>query len=155
MSASPKVHSRETNLVVLPDLTDGRVESLVDTEGVLGRRFHEDTSQVFCQVTTLCIINQPVHYEVARSIYRPGKRGGGCGACGWITSLLTVHSHLALVLEITLVSDEYRREVALALDPKDLLVEFAGFLERCPGCYRVYKDESFPVADVLSVHGST
>jgi hypothetical protein len=47
MSASLRVHTRETNLVVLSNLAVRRVESLVDTEGLLGGCFHEDASRCF------------------------------------------------------------------------------------------------------------
>lgn len=107
---------------MLPDIANGRVEIFVDTEGLLGWRFHP----ICCQVVTLCAIGQFVRisqsgtsWDVSRSSERDGGR---------VTSLLTVYLHLALGLEIALVSDGHHREVVLALNPKDLLM-LAGFLE--------------------------
>jgi hypothetical protein len=58
---------------------------------------------------------------------------------GHVTSLLTVHFNLAVVLEIALLSVDHLQEVVLAPDPEDLLMELAGFLERFSGGYRVYE----------------
>ena len=44
---------RNTDLVVFPDLTNYRVESLVDVDRLLGGCLHEGASEVFCQVATL------------------------------------------------------------------------------------------------------
>jgi hypothetical protein len=60
LNAPPR--GKNTNLVVFPDLTNYRVECLVNVDGLLGGCFHEDASEVFCQITTLydIIIDQPV-----------------------------------------------------------------------------------------------
>lgn len=66
------------NLVVFPDLTNYRVESLVDVNGLLGGCFHEDTSEVFCQITTLCEPSSVHHHRSARlhlKYRQPGRRG--------------------------------------------------------------------------------
>ena len=61
MSAFLHIHPCEVNLVVLDNLADGLVETPIDIAGLLCGCFHEGASQVFCQVTTLCIINQLVY----------------------------------------------------------------------------------------------
>lgn len=43
----------ETNLVVFPDLAYYGIESLVDVDRLLGRCLHEDTSEMFRQITAL------------------------------------------------------------------------------------------------------
>ena len=68
MSASLKAHPQNTNLVVFPDFADERVESLVDIGRVFGGCFHEAcASEVLCQITALCITDQPVHTSYSRS----------------------------------------------------------------------------------------
>ena len=51
-----------------------------------------------------------------------------CGPRGRGALLLTVLSHLGSVPESTFISNERRREAAPTIDPKDLLMELAGFL---------------------------
>jgi hypothetical protein len=112
MSACLTIHPRETNLVVLPDLADGRVESLVDTEGLIGWCFHEDASQMFCQVMSLCVVGQFARTSQSgtlRDISQSNEREGGRGVYGHVTPLLTVNFHPPLVLKFALVSDEYHR----------------------------------------------
>ena len=53
VSSLSKPHLYSTDLVVFPDLADYGTESFVDVDGLLGRCFHEDASEVFRQVTTL------------------------------------------------------------------------------------------------------
>ena len=87
---------------------------------------------MYCQVMTLCIVGQFVRIPqsgTSRYISQPGERDGGHGVRGHVTSLLTVHFNLAVVLEIALVSVEHLRGVVLAPDPEDLLMELAGFIE--------------------------
>ena len=56
MSAPPsRSNWGNPNLVVLPDLTNNRVESFINIDGLFGGCLHEDASEVFCQVTTLCV----------------------------------------------------------------------------------------------------
>jgi hypothetical protein len=81
--------------------------------------------------------------------------GDRYGARGHEALLLTVLSRLGPVLEITLVSNEHRREIAPLIDLKGLLMELAGFLERFPRGYRVHKGKSSFVAHVFSFPGST
>jgi hypothetical protein len=128
------------------------VESLVDVGGVFGGCFHEVcASEVLCQVTTLCIIDQLVHTSYSRSV----NGIVGAGRARAVGSSLTVNAHLALIVEVTLGPDEHYWSIALALDPKDLLMESVGFLERFPGGYRVHQEEPFSGAHVLVPYGST
>ena len=69
-----------------------------------------------------------------------------------MSSSLTVHPNLALVLEIAFVSNEHHRKVILILDPKDLLMELVDLLERLSSGYRVNEDEPFSGAHVLFAH---
>lgn len=48
-----QMRNENTNLVVFPDLTNYRKESLIDVDRLLGGCFHEDASEVLCQITTL------------------------------------------------------------------------------------------------------
>ena len=83
-------------------------------------------------LVVLCIVGQFVRISQSgtlRDISQPSERDGGRGVRGHITSLLTVHFNLAVILEIALVSVEHLREVVLAPDPEDLPMELAGFFE--------------------------
>ena len=87
---------------------------------------------MFCRVMGLCVVGQFACTSQSgrlRDISQSDGRDSGRGAYGHVTSLLTVNFHPPLVLGFALVSDEYHREVVLAPDSKDLLMEFAGFLE--------------------------
>jgi len=65
-----------------------------------------------------------------------------------------VHPDLALVLQVTLISDQDNWETILVLDSQDLLVERANFLEGVPGGDGVDEQEPLARAHVLFPHGA-
>lgn len=66
----------------------------------------------------------------------------------------TIHAHLTLILQITLVGDNDDRELIHILNSENLLVEGTDLLERVPRSDGIDEQETFTRPHVLLAHGT-
>lgn len=137
-SAVRHYYMKNSHLVVFPDFPYKVGESLIDVDTLLSRGLDELAVKVLGEITTLCVTRHQSSCDTA--LVRNQKH--------------TVHAHLALKLEIALVSNDDHGEGIHIFHSQDLLVESADFLERGAGRDGVDEQEALARAHVLLSHST-